>query len=151
MTNLEGDIDKTVANTYGLRTWIEYGFKQAKNELGWADYRVTDYEEIEKWWEIVMSAYLMVSLQSEFFLDMKKAPQNLKSYYYLRRYKKHPWWNKEQGWKNILNNLRLIIQPIIFYALISPWLKVFRISYLEDGFSILIALMNFYKPYFGGY
>lgn len=49
MTNLEGDIDKTVANTYGLRTWIEYGFKQAKNELGWADYRVTDYEEIEKW------------------------------------------------------------------------------------------------------
>jgi len=26
-----------------LRTWIEYGFKHAKNELGWADYRVTDY------------------------------------------------------------------------------------------------------------
>ncbi len=32
MTNLEGTIRKTVGNTYGLRTWIEYGFKHAKNE-----------------------------------------------------------------------------------------------------------------------
>ncbi len=63
MTNLPGDIQKSVGNTYGLRTWIEYGFKQVKDELGWADYRLTSYEEIEKWWEIVCSACLMVSLQ----------------------------------------------------------------------------------------
>ncbi|MFH7029173.1 MAG: hypothetical protein ACHBN1_28210 [Heteroscytonema crispum UTEX LB 1556] len=31
-----GDIQLSVGNTYGLRTWIEYGFKQSKNELGWA-------------------------------------------------------------------------------------------------------------------
>jgi len=43
---------------------IEYGFKQVKDELGWADYRLTSYEEIDKWWEIVCSACLMVSLQS---------------------------------------------------------------------------------------
>jgi hypothetical protein len=24
-------------NVYGLGTWIEYGFKQIKDELGWAD------------------------------------------------------------------------------------------------------------------
>jgi len=30
-----------------------------------ADFRVTNYFQIEKWWEIVMSAYLMVSLHSE--------------------------------------------------------------------------------------
>ncbi|MEO1148790.1 MAG: hypothetical protein AAFY26_24755, partial [Cyanobacteria bacterium J06638_22] len=35
-----------------------------KNELGWADFRVTDYAVIEKWWEIVMSAYLMVELHT---------------------------------------------------------------------------------------
>jgi len=35
------------------------------NELGWADFRVTDYKQIEKWWEVVMSAYLMVSLQAQ--------------------------------------------------------------------------------------
>jgi len=47
MTNLPGDVQKSVGNTYGLRTWIEYGFKQVKDELGWADYRLTSYEEIE--------------------------------------------------------------------------------------------------------
>lgn len=49
MTDLPGNIQKTVGDTYGLRTWIEYGFRQSKNELGWSDYRVTDYQEIEKW------------------------------------------------------------------------------------------------------
>lgn len=47
MTDLPGDIQLSVGNTYGLRTRIEYGFKQSKNELGWADYRVTNYQEIE--------------------------------------------------------------------------------------------------------
>ena len=64
MTNLPGQIQQTVGNTFGLRTWIEYGFKHAKDDLGWADYRVTDYASIERWWELVMSAYTLVSLQS---------------------------------------------------------------------------------------
>ncbi|WP_017720206.1 IS701 family transposase, partial [Kamptonema formosum] len=42
-----------VGNFYGSRTWIEDGFKESKNELGWADFRLTQYEDIEKWWEIV--------------------------------------------------------------------------------------------------
>jgi SRSO17 transposase len=65
MTNLPGDIQRDLGNIYGLRTWIEYGFKQSKNELGWADFRLTEYKDIEKWWEIVSSAYLMVSLQAQ--------------------------------------------------------------------------------------
>ena len=32
MTDLPGDIQLSVGNTYGLRTWIESGFKQSKNE-----------------------------------------------------------------------------------------------------------------------
>lgn len=28
---------REVGNFYGLRTWVEYGLKQGKNELGWAD------------------------------------------------------------------------------------------------------------------
>jgi len=51
MTNLPGEILQSVGNIYGLRTWIEYGFKQVKDELGWADYRVTSYQEIERWWK----------------------------------------------------------------------------------------------------
>jgi hypothetical protein len=32
---------REVGNFYGLRTWVEYGLKQSKNELGWADFRLT--------------------------------------------------------------------------------------------------------------
>ena len=64
MTEVEGITYKQVGDLYGLRNWVEYGLKQSKNELGWADFRVTHYEQIERWWEIVMSAYLMVSLHT---------------------------------------------------------------------------------------
>jgi SRSO17 transposase len=57
MTNLDGHIRTTVGNTYRLRTWIEYGFKRAKHELGWADFRITDYGSIERWWELVSCTY----------------------------------------------------------------------------------------------
>lgn len=72
MTDLPGDIQLSVGNTYGLRKEIEYSFKQSKNELGWADYRVTDYQEIERWWETVFSVYFMVSLQLSAFKSLKK-------------------------------------------------------------------------------
>jgi SRSO17 transposase len=65
MTKVTGIKYKEVGNLSGLRNWVEYGLKQSKNELGWTDFRVTDYSRIERWWEMVMSAYLMVSLQSE--------------------------------------------------------------------------------------
>jgi len=39
-----------VGNLYGLRNWVEYGLKQSKNELGWADFRMTSYAQIERWW-----------------------------------------------------------------------------------------------------
>jgi hypothetical protein len=39
MTNLPGTIQKTGANTDGLRTGIAYGLKHSKNALGWADGR----------------------------------------------------------------------------------------------------------------
>ncbi len=37
-----------VGGLYGLRNWVEYGFKQSKNELVWADFRVMDYTPIKK-------------------------------------------------------------------------------------------------------
>jgi len=66
MTQIPGVLAKEVGNLYGNRTWIEYGFRQSKSELGWADFRVTQYSQIEKWWEIVCSAYLMISLYTRF-------------------------------------------------------------------------------------
>jgi SRSO17 transposase len=34
MTNLSIDLSPNVAQLYSLRNWIEYGFKQVKNEQG---------------------------------------------------------------------------------------------------------------------
>lgn len=148
MTNLVGDIQKSVGNNYGLRTWIEYGFKQAKDELGWADYRVTDYQTIEKWWEIVCSAYLMVSLQSKIFKGADEPKQVTSTLDKLEaKFRQHQWWDEGQGWKNILNNLRLIIQPVIFFHLITPWLNVFQIPMLKQGFFHLINIMNQFNAY----
>jgi hypothetical protein len=58
------------------------------------------------------------------------------------KFSEHTWWDENKGWKNLLNNLRLIIQPFIFFNLLKPWLKVFPIPQLTLGFPRLISLMN---------
>lgn len=131
-----------VGAIYGIRTWIEYGFKQCKNELGWADLcptdtlreRVTHYPQIQKWWELVLSAYLMVCLHNETFNpSVNSVPYS---------FPEHEEWNQRTGWKNWLNNLQLILQPFISFNFISRWLKVFPIPQLSLGFPRLIARMN---------
>jgi hypothetical protein len=54
----------------------------------------------------------------------------------------HLWWDEGTGWKNLLNNLRLVLQPFVLFNLIQPWLMVFPIPQLSLGFSQLITLMN---------
>jgi len=56
----------------------------------------------------------------------------------------HSQWDEGTGWKNWLNNLRLISLPFFCFNLILPWLKVFPIPQLSLGFPRLIALMNFF-------
>jgi SRSO17 transposase len=133
MSNYPDITPREVGNFYGLRTWVEYGLKQSKNELGWADYRFTRYEDIERWWEIICSAYLMVSLHSESLRLSLPAPQST--------FASHPGWDNGKGWKNILNNLRLVVQPFILFNLIYPWLTVFPIPQLSLGFSKLQAIV----------
>jgi SRSO17 transposase len=128
---------REVGNFYGLRTWIEYGFKQSKDELGWADFRLTHYAQIEKWWELVCSAYLMVSLRSEQLLQSTSSTSSTSS-----PLAKHPQWDGGKGWKNLLNNLRLMIQPMVFFYLIQPWLTVFPIPHLSAGLWKLQKMIN---------
>ena len=133
-----------VGNLYGLRNWVEYGLKQSKNELGWADFRVTDYTQIQKWWEVVMSAYLLVSLHSASLYPQPDFQGDNKSSVVVKKISTHLWWDEGTGWKNLLNNLRLVLQPFVMFNLIRPWLKVFPIPALSLGFSRLIALMNYF-------
>jgi SRSO17 transposase len=125
---------REVGNFYGLRTWVEYGLKQSKNELGWANFRLTHYSRIEKWWEIVMSAYLLVSLHGE---QLLKLPPQSES-----RFSSHPWWEHSNSWNSILNNLRLILQPFTLFNLIKPWLTVFTVPKLSAGFLKLQMIVN---------
>jgi len=53
MTEIPGLNYKDVG-VYGCRNWVEYGLNKAK-QLGWADFRLTRYQDIEKWWEIVLA------------------------------------------------------------------------------------------------
>lgn len=137
MTNLPGNLRHQLGNQYGLRTWIEYGFKQAKNELGWADYRVTAYHDIERWWELVMSAYLMMSLQTPVF-----DPHSVTSSDTDAPYRQHRWWNAGQGWKYCLNNLRLLIQPYVCSCFLTAWLGVFEVPMLRESLQQLVWLVN---------
>ncbi|MFN5241899.1 MAG: IS701 family transposase, partial [Aphanizomenon sp.] len=57
-------------------------------------------------------------------------------------------WNHESGWKNTLNNLRLIVQPLLLFWLIYPWLDIFPKSYLLLGFNQLIDAMNGFLPFY---
>lgn len=142
MSNLPKASDQAVGNLYGLRTWVEYGFKQCKNHLGWADFRLTSYEQIERWWEVVSSAYLMVTLQFGGLDSSDDQGSGQQQAGLLDKFSQHPWWNQTQGWKHRLNNLQLVIQPYVYFCLIKPWLKVFEIPPLKTGFGRLIAIMN---------
>jgi SRSO17 transposase len=116
-----------IGNSYGFRTWIEYGLKQAKDVLGWADFRMTSYEQIEKWWEMVISTFLMVSLFADAFNDSCPTAY--------QHFVQHPWWNNQSGWKSLLNkrafnyptiNLFQLAQALVrsvSYHFIAVWLR----------------------------
>jgi hypothetical protein len=145
MTNLPGTIERTVGNTFGLRTWIEYGFKHAKDELGWADYRLTDASSIERWWELVMGAYLLVSLQAP-ALALTSPGEATPAPVAARQ---HPAWTEDASWKHRLTNLRVLLQPFVCACLLLlPWLRLHPLPKLSAGLADLCALMNTYHPLF---
>ncbi|MDM9585713.1 IS701 family transposase [Nostoc sp. GT001] len=148
MTNLQGKLKKTLGDLYGLRTWVEYGFRQCKQELGWTDYRFTNFQHIERWWEIIFCVYTMISLNSSAFLELNKSRQMGTEIQQNTSvdFSNHKLWNHEVGWKNTLNNLRLILQPLLLFWLIYPWLDIFPNSDLFLGFNHLISAMNQFKP-----
>lgn len=46
-----------VVRLYGLRQWVEQGYKQVKQELGWADFQVRSDRAIRRHWEVVCCAF----------------------------------------------------------------------------------------------
>ncbi len=60
----------------------------------------------------------------------------------------HQQWNHKGGWKNVLNNFRLLIQPIIILWIIFPGLDILPNSNLLLGLNQLISEINQYQLFF---
>lgn len=54
----------------------------------------------------------------------------------------HPYWEHQQGWKSMLNNMQLLLLPLLAFNLVKPWLTVFTNPLLVDGFNTLISLVD---------
>lgn len=81
-----------------------------------------------------MSTFLMVSLFADQFNDACPLAH--------QEFTQHPWWDNQSGWKNLLNNLHLIIQPLICFNWLKRWLEVFSVPSLQSGFEQLMHKMN---------
>jgi SRSO17 transposase len=46
-----------IVRLYGLRNWVEQGYKQLKQELGWADFMVRSDRAIRRHWHLVFCAF----------------------------------------------------------------------------------------------
>lgn len=150
MTNLQGNLKNKLGDLYGLRTWVEYGFRQCKQELGWTDYRFTNFSEIEKWWEMIFSVYLMISLSTPVFQKLQqldeREPQQQQHNKKSSTYTQHQYWNDGNSWKSVLKNFRLLIQPLLLFWLIVPWLELFPNHHFYLGCQQLLNSLNQIKP-----
>jgi hypothetical protein len=46
-----------IVRLYGLRNWVEQGYKQVKQELGWADFMVRSDRAIRRHWQLICCAF----------------------------------------------------------------------------------------------
>jgi hypothetical protein len=58
---------------------------------------LTKFEQIEKWWEIIMSAYLMISLNSKGLGDKNQFQASLNSDCELTDFPRHQQWSLTGG------------------------------------------------------
>ena len=113
-----------------------------KSELGWSDFRLTKYLDIARWWEIILCAFLLVSLQSLSATISELIEQNIVESELKSCLSKHPNWDEHRGWKSTLNNLQLLLLPLLAFNLIKPWLTSFGNPLLDHSFNTLIAFVD---------
>jgi hypothetical protein len=46
-----------IVRLYGLRQWVEQGYRQVKGALGWADFQVRSDRAIRRHWQLVCCAF----------------------------------------------------------------------------------------------
>lgn len=105
---------------------------------------MTDYASIERWWELVFCASTRVSFQCPALQNsaQEPVPAGPDVPTPVDRFPEHPRWDTGHGWKNVLNNLRLMLQPYVSSCFLLPWFLVFNIPCLHTGFADLTGIMN---------
>ena len=64
-----------VVRLYSLRSWIEQGYKQVKNSLGWAHYQVRKDAAIRRHWQLVCCAFTFCWwANADYFLEEDVPP-----------------------------------------------------------------------------
>ena len=84
-----------------------------------------------------MSAYLLVSLQSPVFAAIGSTQASIRC-----PLLGPSCLEPRDGWKHLLNNLRLLLQPLVCASLLLPWLQLVPLPHLCAGLHDLCALMN---------
>jgi hypothetical protein len=116
--------------------------------LGWAEERLTEAPSSARWWELVMCAYLLVSLPAP---ALARGPADPATPAPAAgppaagppaAARQHPAWTEDASWKHRRTNLRLFLQPFVCAALLLPWLRVHPLPHLSAGLADLCALMN---------
>lgn len=57
-------------------------------------------------------------------------------------FEKHPWWTKGANWAEVLANLRVVMQPMVCFCWLLPWVEILGLPQLIDAFQPLLAAMN---------
>lgn len=70
-----------------------------------------------------MSAYLLVSLHTNALHQAQEQPsmqRDAQPKAIALQLAQHPGWNRANGWKQALNNLRVVMQPSVILNLLEP-------------------------------
>jgi hypothetical protein len=103
---------------------------------------LTKYADIAKWWELICCVFLLISSlapspQPSKPVQLSTCQSELESYLAT-----HPDWQVKSGWKSMLNNIQLLLVPLLAFNLVKPWFRVFNNSLLVSSFLTLISLVN---------
>jgi len=91
--------------------------------LGWTDFRLTKYQDIEVV-EIVCSTYYSLACLPTAD-KLRKNAATISGSRVRELLQEHPEWDEGTGGKTGVWDLRLISLPFLLFNLILPWLKVF--------------------------
>ena len=90
----------------------------------------------------------MISMSTKPLTDLGKIREKSSEQKEENRQINHEDWRECKSWKNTLINYRIMIQPMIIFGAILPWLKIIKSEMLWSGFNDLLRCANHYMIHF---